>query len=81
MPEHRSTGWTTLSVIVTPFRTPTRQTPKFELVMRRYAPRGGVTAPRWFVAVLLGGTAALTAATTALPTPHPPVQPTWSPAR
>jgi hypothetical protein len=35
--------------------------------MRRHTPRGGVTAPRWFVAALLGGTAALTAATAALP--------------
>lgn len=35
--------------------------------MRRYTPRRGVTAPRWFVAVLLGGTAALTAATAVLP--------------
>lgn len=67
MQEHRSTAWTTLSGIVTSFRTPTRQTPKFELVMRRYTPRGGVTAPRWFIAALLGGTAALTAATAVLP--------------
>ena len=67
MPEHRSTAWTAPTGIVTPFRTPTRQTPKLELVMRRYTPRGGVTAPRWFVAALLGGTAALTAATAALP--------------
>lgn len=37
--------------------------------MRRYTPRRGVTAPRWFVAALLGGTAALTAATAALPIP------------
>ena len=38
--------------------------------MRRYTPRrGGVTAPRWFVAALLGGTAALTAATAVLPKP------------
>lgn len=37
--------------------------------MRRYTPRGGVTAPRWFVAALLGGTAALTAATAVLPSP------------
>jgi hypothetical protein len=36
--------------------------------MRRYTPPRGVTAPRWFVAALLGGTAALTAATAALPT-------------
>ena len=35
--------------------------------MRRYTPRRGVTAPRWFVAALLGGTAALTAATAVLP--------------
>ena len=81
MPEHRSTTWTIVSVTLAPFRTPTRQTPKFELVMRRYTPRGGVTAPRWFVAALLGGTAALTAATAVLSPPHPPVQPTWSPAR
>lgn len=67
MPEHRSTAWTTPSGIVTSFRTLTRQTPQFELVMRRYTPRGGVTAPRWFVAALLGGTAALTAATAVLP--------------
>jgi hypothetical protein len=38
--------------------------------MRRYTPRGGVTAPRWFVAALLGGTAALTAATAVLPKPN-----------
>lgn len=69
MTEHRSTVWTPPSGIVTSFRTPTRQTPKFELVMRRYTPRGGVTAPRWFVAALLGGTAALTAATAVLPSP------------
>lgn len=37
--------------------------------MRRYTPRRGVTAPRWFVAALLGGTAALTAATAVLPKP------------
>ena len=37
--------------------------------MRRYTPRRGVTAPRWFVAALLGGTAALTAATAMLPKP------------
>jgi hypothetical protein len=67
MPEHRSTVWTAPSGIVTSFRTPTRQTPKFELVMRRHTPRGGVTAPRWFVIALLGGTAALTAATAVLP--------------
>lgn len=36
--------------------------------MRRYTPPRGVTAPRWFVAALLGGTAALTAATAVLPT-------------
>ena len=35
--------------------------------MRRYTPRRGVMAPRWFVATLLGGTAALTAATALLP--------------
>lgn len=39
--------------------------------MRRYTPRRGVTAPRWFVAALLGGTAALTAATAVLPKPAP----------
>lgn len=39
--------------------------------MRRYTPRRGVTAPRWFVAALLGGTAALTAATAVLPKPVP----------
>ncbi|WP_304281387.1 hypothetical protein [Caulobacter segnis] len=39
--------------------------------MRRYTPRRGVTAPRWFVAALLGGTAALTAATAVLPKPFP----------
>lgn len=37
--------------------------------MRRYTPRRGVTAPRWFVAALLGGTAVLTAATAVLPKP------------
>jgi len=72
MPEHRSTAWTLPPGIVTSFRTPTRQTPKFELVMRRYTPRGGVTAPRWFVAALLGGAAALTAATAVLPSPANP---------
>jgi hypothetical protein len=36
--------------------------------MRRYTPRRGVAAPRWFVAVLLGGAAVLTAMTAALPT-------------
>ncbi|HJV43793.1 hypothetical protein [Caulobacter sp.] len=45
--------------------------------MRRYTPQRGVTAPRWFVAVLLGGTAALTAATAALPQSAPATQ-TWS---
>lgn len=52
--------------------------------MRRYTPRrGGVTAPRWFVAALLGGTAALTAATAVLPKPAPTTSaaPTWSQAR
>lgn len=39
--------------------------------MRRYTPRNGVTAPRWFVAALLGGAAALTAATAVLPRPAP----------
>ena len=39
--------------------------------MRRHTPRRGVTAPRWFVAALLGGTAALTAATAVLPKPQP----------
>ncbi|USQ97659.1 hypothetical protein [Caulobacter sp. RL271] len=39
--------------------------------MRRYTPRRGVTAPRWFVAALLGGTAALTAATATLPSASP----------
>ena len=39
--------------------------------MRRYTPPRGVTAPRWFVAALLGGTAALTAATAMLPTTSP----------
>lgn len=66
---------------MTSFRTPTRQTPNFELVMRRNAPRGGATAPRWFVAALLGGAAALTAASAMLPLPHTPVQTAWSPAR
>lgn len=47
--------------------------------MRRYTPRRGVTAPRWFVAALLGGTAVLTAATAVLPKPvltttAPPLQ-------
>ncbi|WP_454715022.1 hypothetical protein [Caulobacter segnis] len=47
--------------------------------MRRYTPRRGVTAPRWFVAALLGGTAALTAATAALPNPTPaPATTAWS---
>ena len=41
--------------------------------MRRHTPRRGVTAPRWFVAALLGGTAALTAATALLPD-TPPTQ-------
>ncbi len=79
MAEHRSTGWTDPCCIVTSFRTPTRQTPKFELVMRRYTPRGGVTAPRWFVAALLGATAALTAATAVLPqtTPASPATSAW----
>jgi len=53
--------------------------------MRRYTPRRGVTAPRWFVAALLGGTAVLTAATAALPSasPAPAAQTlqTWSLAR
>lgn len=49
--------------------------------MRRNAPRGGATAPRWFVAALLGGAAALTAASAMLPLPHTPVQTAWSPAR
>jgi hypothetical protein len=50
--------------------------------MRRYTPRRGVAAPRWFVAVLLGGAAALTAMTAALPsvTAAPASQP-WSIAR
>ena len=39
--------------------------------MRRYTPRRGVTAPRWFVVALLGGAAALTAATAALPSASP----------
>jgi hypothetical protein len=39
--------------------------------MRRYTPPRGVTAPRWFVAALLGGTAALTAATAVLPSVSP----------
>lgn len=77
MPEHRSTGWMGPCRIVTSFRSPTRQLPKSELVMRRYTPQRGVTAPRWFVAVLLGGTAALTAATAALPQSAPATQ-TWS---
>ncbi len=52
--------------------------------MRRYTPRRGVTAPRWFVAALLGGTAALTAATAVLPKPAlttslaPAATPAWS---
>jgi hypothetical protein len=55
--------------------------------MRRYTPRRGVTAPRWFVAALLGGTAALTAATAVLPkpalttSPAPAASPAWSIAR
>lgn len=54
--------------------------------MRRYTPRGGVTAPRWFVAALLGGTAALTAATAVLPQnpanpAHTSAANTWSIAR
>jgi len=43
--------------------------------MRRYTPRRGVTAPRWFVAALLGGTAVLTAATAALPRSAPAARP------
>ena len=39
--------------------------------MRRYTPRRGVTAPRWFVAALVGATAALTAATAVLPDTAP----------
>ena len=51
--------------------------------MRRYTPRRGVTAPRWFVAALLGGTAALTAATAVLPKPTltTSAAPAWSIAR
>ena len=50
--------------------------------MRRYTPRHGVPAPRWFVAVLLGGAAALTAMTAALPSiSAAPASPTWSTAR
>jgi len=46
--------------------------------MRRYTPPRGVTAPRWFVAALLGGTAALTAATAMLPTTSPaPAATAW----
>ncbi|MET3664651.1 hypothetical protein [Caulobacter sp. 1776] len=46
--------------------------------MRRYTPRRGVAAPRWFVAVLLGGAAALTAMTAALPPMSPaPAASTW----
>jgi hypothetical protein len=46
--------------------------------MRRYTPRRGVAAPRWFVAVLLGGTAVLTAATAMLPSPSPaPTPSSW----
>ncbi|WP_297509659.1 hypothetical protein [uncultured Caulobacter sp.] len=37
--------------------------------MRSPTPRRGVAAPRWFVALLLGGAAALTAMTAALPSP------------
>ena len=86
MPEHRSTGWTAPWVIVASFRSPMRQLPKSELVMRRYTPRRGVTAPRWFVAALLGGTAALTAASAALPlfasmSAPPSADQTWSLAR
>lgn len=43
--------------------------------MRRYTPRRGVTAPRWFVAALVGASAALTAATAVLPN-APPTQAT-----
>jgi hypothetical protein len=68
MPEHRSTDWTTRRPIVASFRSPTRQLPKFRLAMIPYTPRRGVAAPRWFVAALLGGAAALTAMTAALPT-------------
>ena len=51
--------------------------------MRRYTPPRGVTAPRWFVVALLGGTAALTAMTAALPTlSAAPASPSsWSSAR
>lgn len=43
--------------------------------MRRHTPKRGVTAPRWFVAALLGGTAALTAATAVLPQSAPSAAP------
>lgn len=82
MSEHRSTTWTGPRRIVASFRSPTRQLPKSGYVMRRYTPRRGVAAPRWFVAVLLGGAAALTAMTAALPSvTAAPASQTWSIAR
>lgn len=47
--------------------------------MTRYTPRRVAAAPRWFVAALMAGAAAITAVSAALPTP--PAPSAWSIAR